>query len=362
MGLYEIEMGRLLDGQKEHKGIGQYYIVTPEEYLLTDSLEDVNGIHYTMANIEEMLYQGCRQNIQKFAASNHNQAVYTFSIFVDSSNGMYLLYLNNHSYWQQVSQYYFNNYTKSYKETGNELYNRSLEQVQIQMKFAAGAFPFRLDDLGDEIDTALDAYRQLNEQINDHEEYMNNPPTELTPDKRQQLQQLDTDSITIIDAVLMNYDGMYAVAIRALERLQTDLKQLDQTDDFIAYVCSSNGEGGEILTWTTLARKSNSIDRIYLAKPEEKKYDIEIEQVRIQQAIRPVEDQLNYWIGEIKNNAYNLEESILYHCNKSDYWAYTEILNLGKDVLPILEKALQFEEDRLVIEVYEMLLEDLRHG
>jgi len=42
--------------------------------------------------------------------------------------------------------------------------------------------------------------------------------------------------------------------------------------------------------------------------------------------------------------------------------AYTEILNLGKDVLPILEKALQFEEDRLVIEVYEMLLEDLQHG
>lgn len=240
------------------------------------------------------------------------------------------------------------------------MYNRSLEEVQTQMKYAAGDFPFMLDDLGDEIDNALDAYRQLNDQLSDYDADMDNPPAELTPAKRHQLQQLDADSITFIDAVLMNYDGMYSAALRVLERLQTALKQLDQTDDFIAYVCSSDGEGGEVLTWTTLARKSNSIDQIYLAKPEEKKYDMELEEIKMQQAIRPVKDRLNYWMSEIKNNAWAVEESILLRCNRSDYWAYMEILALGEEVLPAVQEALQSEEDELLVEVYGMLLEDLR--
>ncbi|ANF96757.1 hypothetical protein [Paenibacillus bovis] len=360
MSVYQVQIGRLLAGLRQPEGQGQYYVSAPEGLFTTDHLEGIQGTYWSMQAVEDLLYQACKEIIGSFAQSDSNQQVYTCIIEADNVNGNYLMYLNTINDLEQTTAYYDQYYQEKYAENHNESYNRSAEQIRQSIKYATGDYPEMIDDFGEALEKPLHLYREINERLWEEDEEGSLPVLDAAV--REQIMQADADSIQIMDQSIHD-SGLTMIALNVMARLHTEtvFEQLDRTADFIAYVQSPDGEGGDYLTFSTLIRKTVSLEQLYLAMPQEQESDEQFDALFQQYAVQPVEEQFQYWTEQIRRNRWNTDKSVISKYGKTDFHAYAALLAAGSAIRPLIQQALDTvtDQDEDLAQMYRMLLQDL---
>ncbi|WP_458118890.1 hypothetical protein [Paenibacillus sp. Z6-24] len=358
MGVYEVHTGRLLSGLRQPEGTGHYYVSSPEGLFQTDHLDGITGTYWSMQAMEDLLYQACTEVIGSFAQSDKNAQVYTFIIEADNVNGNYLLYINTLHDLEQMTAYYYKYYQEKYTENQQESYNRSLEQIRQSIRYATGDYPDMIDDLGEALEAPLAMYQEINERLWEEEE--EGPIPVLDTATRELFTQTDGEFIQIMDQSIRD-SGLTVIALRVMERLQPEFQRLDRTNDFIAYVQSPDGEGGDYLTFSTLIRKTVPLERLYQVMPQEREDDEQFDALFQQYAVRSVQEQLDYWSEQIRRNRWNTNKSVITKYGKTDFHAYAALLAAGPAIQPLVEQALSLitEKDDDLAQMYNMLLEDL---
>jgi len=359
MGVYQVHIGRLLAGLRQPEGLGRYYVSAPQGIWITDDLEGIQGTYWSMQAVEDLLYEACSEIITAFAQSDSNQQVYTCIIEADNTNGNYLLYLNTLHDLEQTTAYYGNYYQEKYAENHNESYQRSPEQIRQSIKYATGDYPEMIDDFGEALEKPLDLYREINEQLWEEDEEGSLPV--LDTFTRAQLKQEDADSIQIMDQSIHD-GGLTRIALQVMERLQPVFQPLDQTSDFIAYVQSPDGEGGDYLTFSTLIRQTVPLEQLYLVMPQEQQGDEQFDNLFQQYAVQPPQEKFEYWTEQIRRNRWNTDKSVISKYGKTDFHAYAALLAAGSEIQPFVQQALDTitEKDEDLASMYRMLLQDLQ--
>jgi len=336
MSVYDIHAGRLFHGLREFEGLGQYVVCSAsKEIMIVDSIEGIDGMYVTSAIIEDLLYSECKYHIDQFAETEDNKNVYTFSIYTDSMHGTYIVYLNNLNELDVSVKETFASNQES--EEASNYQQRSLEQIRAEMKYAEGDFAFSYEELPEQLEQILHMYYCINMEEPDW---------------------LRNEQTYIFDKSITD-NQLYFIAINVIRRLEPDFKKLDQTKDFIAYVSSADGDGGDYWTYSTLMRMCVSKAKIYEAIPEERVHDAQFKQAIEEQSGKAPAEQLHYWMNEIKNNKWRTDDSVITRCVKTDYFAYQCLIGLGKVLIPEVERALLNEADGEMLEIYNMLLIDL---
>ncbi|PZD96757.1 hypothetical protein DNH61_06050 [Paenibacillus sambharensis] len=335
--LYDVHIGRLLNGKRKLEGEGAYLVCVPgQQSYKVESLEGITGKYISAKDIEDLLYQYCRESIEEFVETEHNDDVYTFSLYTDSSNGSYLVCINNLETLRRNVGETFESYQQQYKESGDDYYNRTEEQVYREYKYAEGDHVFCYEELPGELERVLQVYSRVS--------------YEQTIDE-------DLGQTYVLDASLID-SQVYLIALKVLERLQTDWGKLNRTEDFIAYVSSSDGDGGDYLTLSTLMRKSVVQDRLYQAVPELREKDEAFHNFVHSVQEKPLVDQVKTWLAVIEGGEFG--DNSMRSFSRTDYDAYEQLLLLGKAAVPALEAGLDHSESEDSQELIRQVLEDLK--
>ena len=332
MSSYDVDIGKLISGRRELEGSGTYIICSPDKEIVEVSTKPETGIFVSSKDIEDALYDFCKSAINEYIAEGNNQDVYTFSIFTDTAYGSYVIYINNvESLNQSVDEAYLR-YQEKFHENGDEDYNQSREHLYDQFKHAEGDYPFMYEEMPERLENWLAILSRI---IEGEPQYLD-------------IAEPYFFEKSIIDSQL------FLIAIDVIHRLVEDFKQLDQTEDFIAYVSAADGVGGDYLTTSQLIRKCVSEDQLYRAMPEVKKKDMAFRSAIAAVKQKPLREQVQHWVTVIEEGEFG--ENSVHSFWKTDYESYEQLVELGHTAVPYIQENMHREKS-----ILEIVLADLEN-
>ncbi|MEG0384107.1 MAG: DUF4303 domain-containing protein [Solibacillus sp.] len=317
---YDVQIGRLISGRRKLEGRGTYLQCTTDQTIQEIStFGSHDGIFVSRNDIENALYDFCKSAICNYIEEESNEDVYTFSIYTDSYHSSYLVYINNQASLEQTVDDYYTSYQENYLKTGKKIYNETREQVYNSCKFSEGDYSFMFEEMPDRLENYLEMVGCV---IQETPEYLRNEKNYIFEK-------------TIIDSEL------FLIAIDVIHRLQNDLKELNQTEDFIAYVSAADGVGGDYLTLSQLIRKCVPEDQLYKAMPDLKDKDLQFQAAieAIQQL--PLVQQVQHWVTVIERGEFGKGSMRIFW--RTDYDAYEQLVKLGDQVIPYIQEHLNGE-------------------
>ena len=335
--IYDVHIGKLISGRRELEGKGVYLLCTTDrkiQEIPTFSPED--GVFVSREDMENALYDFCKSALSTYIDEGRNKDVYSFSIYTDSYYGSYVIYINNCSSLDQTVDTYYASYQEKYMKTNDEFYNRTRDQVLNSLKFAEGDYPFMFEEMPDYLEKYLNIFACIEQEAPG---YLN-------------IEQNYIFEKSIIDSEL------FLIAINVIHRLQDDLKQLDQTEDFIAYVSAADGVGGDYLTLSQLIRRCVPEDQLYKAMHDLKEKDSEFHSTIDAVRQLPVIQQIKYWVNIIEEGEF--AEGSMRSFLRTDYEAYEQLVELGEQVIPYIQEFLNGDFKEETRYILQLVIEDLK--
>lgn len=334
---YDVHIGKLISGRRGLEGRGIFLLCTTDQTIqeITAYGPD-EGIFISRKDVENALYDYCKSALSTYIEEGGNKDVYTFSIYTDSYNGSYIVYINNRASLEQTAADYYTRYQESYVRTGDEIYNQTKEQVYRSLKFSEGDYPFMFEEMPDRLETYLETISCISQET---PEYLSNEENYIFEK-------------TIIDSEL------FLIAIDVIHRLQNDLKQLNRTEDFIAYVSAADGVGGDYLTLSQLVRKCVPEDQLYKSMPDLKEKDLEFRSSVDAIHQLPLIQQVKHWVNVIEGGEFG--EGSMRSFWRTDYEAYEQLVELGSQVIPYVQEHLNGDFKNETKEILMLVLDDLQ--
>ncbi|MFJ7405022.1 MULTISPECIES: hypothetical protein [unclassified Lysinibacillus] len=333
---YDVQIGRLISGRRELEGKGMFLLCSTAQTIQEISTFDpYEGIFVSRSDLENALYDFCKSAISNYIEEGRNKDVYTFSIYTDSYNGSYVVYINNRASLEQTVADCYARYQENYVRTGDEIYNQTKEQVYSSCKFSEGDYPFMFEEMPDCIESYLEMFSCISQET---PEYLSNEENYIFEK-------------TIIDSEL------FLIAIDVTQRLQNDLKQLNQTVDFIAYVSAADGVGGDYLTLSQLLRNCVPEDQLYNAMPDLKIKDQEFRAAVDAIHQLPFVQQIKHWVNVIEGGEF--AEGSMKSFWRTDYEAYEQLVELGGQAIPYIKEYLNGDLKNESKDILTIVLEDL---
>ncbi|MGO4547194.1 hypothetical protein AB4Z29_20645 [Paenibacillus sp. 2TAB23] len=338
MSSYDVHIGKLISGRRELEGSGIYMICTPEKEIVEVSTHiPENGIFVGSKDMEDALYDFCRSALDDYIRDGNNKDVYTFSIYTDTYYGSYVIYINNMlSLNKSVDEGYVR-YQQKYLETGYDHYNQSREQLYNQFKYGEGDYPFMYEEMPERLQKWLAIFNRI---IQEEPEY------------------LDIDQNYIFEKKIID-SQLFLIAIDVIHRLHDDLKLLDQTDDFIAYVSAADGVGGDYLTDSQLIRRCVSEDQLYRAIPQLKEKDMAYMSAVAAVKQKALQEQIQHWINVIEEGEFGKDS--VHRFLKTDYESYEQLVELGQTAVPYIQEFMNGDIKTETNFILKMVLADLEN-
>lgn len=333
---YDVQIGRLISGTRDLEGKGMFLLCTTSQTIQEiPTYDPYEGILISRNDFENALYDFCKSAISSYIEEGRNKDVYTFSIYTDSYNGSYIVYINNRASIEQTVADCYASYQENYITTGDEIYNQTKEQVYHACKFSEGDYPFMFEEMPECLESYLEMYSCISQET---PEYLSNKENYIFEK-------------TIIDSEL------FLIAMDVIQRLQTDLKQLNQTEDFIAYVSAADGVGGDYLTLSQLVRNCVPLDQLYKAMPDLKIKDQEFHFAV--DAIRQLslDQQVKHWVNVIEGGEFG--EASMKSFWRTDYEAYEQLVALGAQAIPYIKAYLNGDLNNESRDILTIVLENL---
>ncbi len=330
---YDVRIGKLISGKRELEGKGRFWLCTPDKEILevdANSLEA--GVLITSKDIEDALYEYCLSAIAQYIQDENNKDVYTFSIFTDSYHGSYIIYINNLASLNETVDNDFVRCQKKFLENGNDLYNRTREQLYQEFKYAEGDYPFMYEDTPDHLEKWLSIFYSISTESPDF---------------------LDIEQNYIFEKQMFD-SQLFLIAIDVIHRLQNDFIQLDRTDDFIAYVSAADGVGGDYLTTSQLVRRCVTENQLHKAMVVVRKKDLEFEATLQMIKAKSLQEQVSYWVALIECSEYG--EGSMRSFWKTDYEAYEQLVLLGSSAGAYIQDHLSENLKKETKKILEMVL------
>lgn len=334
---YDVHIGRLISGRRGLEGSGVFLLCKTDQTIQEIKVFcSDEGIFISRKDIENALYDFCKSALSTYIEEGGNKDVYTFSIYTDSYNGSYIVYINNRASLEQTAADYYARYQESYVRTGDEFYNQTKEQVYRSLKFSEGDYPFMFEEMPDRLESYLEMFNCISQET---PEYLSNEENYIFEK-------------TIIDSEL------FLIAIDVIHRLQNDLKQLNRTEDFIAYVSAADGVGGDYLTLSQLVRKCVPEDQLYKSMSDLKEKDLEFRSAV--EAIHQLSlvQQVKHWVNVIERGEFG--EGSMRSFWRTDYEAYEQLLNLGGQIIPYIQEYLSGALKKETRDILMLVLDDLQ--
>ncbi|MCH7324010.1 DUF4303 domain-containing protein [Solibacillus sp. MA9] len=334
---YDVQIGRLISGRREVEGKGTYLQCTTDQTIQEIStFGPEDGLFISRKDLENALYDFCKSAISNYIKEESNEDVYTFSIYTDSYHSSYLVYINDQATLEEVADDCYTSYQENYLKTGKKIYNETKEQVYHSCKFSEGDYAFMFDEMPDQLESYLETISCV---IQETPDYLRNEKNYIFEK-------------TIIDSEL------FLIAIDVIHRLQNDLKKLNQTEDFIAYVSAADGVGGDYLTLSQLIRKCVPEDQLYKAMPDLKDKDLEFQAAveATQQLL--IAQQVKHWVTVIERGEFG--KGSMRSFWRTDYDAYEQLVKLGHQVIPYIQDHLNGELKNESREILMLVLDDLK--
>ncbi|KRE86570.1 hypothetical protein ASG89_11240 [Paenibacillus sp. Soil766] len=336
MSSYDVHIGKLISERRELEGSGTYLICTPDKDILeVDSYAPEDGKFISSKDIEDALYEFCQSALDDYIADGSNKDVYTFSIYTDSYNGSYVIYINNQASLNDSVDSAYVRYQKQYLEKGYKHYNKTREQLYHEFKYGEGDYPFMYENMPARLEKWLGMINCL---------------TQVEPDY------LSIDQRFIFEKEIVD-SQLFLIAIDVIHRLQDNLKLLDQTDDFIAYVSAADGVGGDYLTFSQLIRRCVHEDQLYKALPDLKEKDFAFQSAVQAVQQKPLHEQVEHWITVIERGEFG--EGSMRSFLKTDYEAYEQLIELGTLAIPFIQEHVNGSLKPDTQNILEMVLQDL---
>ncbi|UQZ87591.1 hypothetical protein SK3146_06893 [Paenibacillus konkukensis] len=332
MSSYDIHIGRLINGRRGYDGQGRFWVCLPDQQIVeTDDIVNYRGRFVSSKEIEDLLYHFCLDCIREFSETENNRDVYTFSIYTDATHGGFIVYMNNLAELHKSVQAAYDKSRSNYPER-----NRTMEQIYHDYQFSEGDYSFMYDGIPEPLENILNVYYCVS---------------------LEQPYNLRIDTPYIFDKSIVD-SQLYMIAMEVIRRLQDDFQGLNRTDNFIAYVSSADGDGGDYLTLGSLIRKCVPTDRLYEAMPLLKEKDDALKQRIDSVKEKSIEEQYQYWMSSISGGEFS--DFSLFPFWRTGYQAYELLLELGHSILPAVTEQLKTEEDPDIRYVLEALYEDIR--
>lgn len=333
---YDVQIGRLISGRRELEGRGTYLQCTTDQTIQEIStFGPEDGKFISRNDIGNALYEFCKSAISNYIEEESNEDVYTFSINTDSYHGGYLVYINDQASLEEIVDDCYSSYQENYLKTGKEIFNEKREQVYSSCKFSEADYTFMFDEMSDLLESYLET---IGCAIQETPNYLRNEKNYIFEK-------------TIIDSEL------FLIAIDVIHRLQNDLKQLNQTEDFIAYVSAADGVGGDYLTLSQLIRKCVSEDQLYKAMPDLKDKDLEFQAAVEATKQLPLVLQVEHWLTVIERGEFG--KGSMRSFWRTDYDTYEQIVELGSQAIPYIQEHLNGELKKESKEILMLVLADL---
>lgn len=333
MSSYDVHIGKLISGRRELEGSGSYILCTPDKQIVEiDSTRLHEGIFVSTAEMEDALYEYCKSAMDEYIAEGNNEDVYTFSIYTDTYHGSYIIYINNQNTLNEMVE---DSYTRERKRHRNKDESEVREKLCAELKYAEGDFSFMYEDMPERLEKWLGMFHCIS---------------------LEEPRFLDIDQAYIFEKTLFD-SQLFLIAIDVIQRLQPDFEQLQRTDDFIAYVSAADGVGGDYLTTSQLLRKCVSQKQLYKAMPDVEEKDLEF-QAAVQSVKQlPLDEQVQHWIHALDHGEFGKNSP--YSFWKTDYEVYEQLIGLGQEAVPAIEKHLNDELKQDTKRILHMVLEDL---
>lgn len=333
---YDVHIGKLISGRRGLEGRGIFLLCTTDQTIQEISTFGPHeGIYISRGDVENALYDFCKSAISNYIEEENNKDVYTFSIYTDSYNGSYVVYINNRASLDQTAADCYALYQENYFRTGGEIYNQTREEVYSSCKFSESDYLFMFEEMPHCLESYLEIYRCISQET---PEYLRNEVNYIFEK-------------TIIDSEL------FLIAIDVIHRLQNDLKQLNRTEDFIAYVSAADGVGGDYLTLSQLVRKCVSEDQLYKAMPDLKNKDLEFQTAVDAIHQLPLVQQVKHWVDIIEGGEFG--DGGMKSFWRTDFDVYEQLVELGGQIIPYIKEYLNCVLKNESRDILMLVLEDL---
>ncbi|WP_239618893.1 hypothetical protein [Cohnella mopanensis] len=336
MSSYDVHIGKLIRGRRELEGSETYLLCTPDKEIVeVGTHKPENGILVGSKDVEDALYEFCKSALDDYIQNGNNNDVYTFSIYTDTYHGSYVIYINNLSSLNQSVDEAYIKYQRQYLEKGYDHYNQSREQLYSQFKYGEGDYSFMYEEMPERLQKWLSIFYCISLKEPDY---------------------LDIDQNYIFEKNIVD-SQLFLIAIDVIHRLHNDLKRLNRTDDFIAYVSAADGVGGDYLTTSQLIRRCVSEDQLYYAMPQVKDKDLAYKSAIPAVKQKQLHEQVQHWITVIEQGEFG--EGSMRSFWKTDYEAYEQLVELGYPAVPYIQEHLNGSLQDDTNSILEMVLADL---
>ncbi len=315
MHFYEIDIAKVMKNR-------QPFMLTPTNYILTtdDELYQLPelpaGVPYiTQEQMIEQLYKQSVDEIEQFISSEYNKDVYIIAI-ATSEYYDFQLYINTEERFKRSQEKYLTE-EKDIVELNYSKYN-------------LGNFSFDNQLHNDEILDILTGVHVIEDKVCDFE----------VDELYVPLYEGDFNNISIIINESLIKFGHYIAVQEVAKRLKdTDIEaKINKTSDFIFF--GAIGDAGT--DRSIMMRQTVEREVLYKALPELHQGDFQFEQLKMDLQQRSFNEQVNYWLQEIKNNENRIGQSVFEHYYKTEYHAIEALAenldDIANDLLPAWKK------------------------
>lgn len=315
MHFYEIDIAKVMKNR-------QPFMLNPTNYILTtdDELYQLPelpaGVPYiTQEQMIEQLYKQSVDEIEQFISSEYNKDVYIIAI-ATSEYYDFQLYINTEERFKRSQEKYLTE-EKDIVELNYSKYN-------------LGNFSFDNQLHNDEILDILTGVHVIEDKVCDFE----------VDELYVPLYEGDFNNISIIINESLIKFGHYIAVQEVAKRLKdTDIEaKINKTSDFICF--GAIGDAGT--DRSIMMRQTVEREVLYKALPELHQGDFQFEQLKMDLQQRSFNEQVNYWLQEIKNNENRIGQSVFEHYYKTEYHAIEALAenldDIANDLLPAWKK------------------------
>ncbi|WIM37657.1 hypothetical protein PO903_13440 [Paenibacillus sp. PK4536] len=315
MHFYEIDIAKVMKNR-------QPFMLNPTNYILTtdDELYQLPelpaGVPYiTQEQMIEQLYKQSVDEIEQFISSEYNKDVYIIAI-ATSEYYDFQLYINTEERFKRSQEKYLTE-EKDIVELNYSKYN-------------LGNFSFDNQLHNDEILDILTGVHVIEDKVCDFE----------VDELYVPLYEGDFNNISIIINESLIKFGHYIAVQEVAKRLKdTDIEaKINKTSDFIFF--GAIGDAGT--DRSIMMRQTVEREVLYKALPELHQGDFQFEQLKMDLQQRSFNEQVNYWLQEIKNNENRIGQSVFEHYYKTEYHAIEALAenldDIANDLLPAWKK------------------------
>ncbi|CAJ1315701.1 hypothetical protein [Paenibacillus nuruki] len=315
MHFYEIDIAKVMKNR-------QPFMLNPTNYILTtdDELYQLAelpaGVPYiTQEQMIEQLYKQSVDEIEQFISSEYNKDVYIIAI-ATSEYYDFQLYINTE---------------ERFKHSQEKYLTEEKDIVELNYsKYNLGNFSFDNQLHNDEILDILTGVHVIEDKVSDFE----------VDELYVPLYEGDFNNISIIINESLIKFGHYIAVQEVAKRLKdTDIEaKINKTSDFIFF--GAIGDAGT--DRSIMMRQTVEREVLYKALPELHQGDFQFEQLKMDLQQRLFNEQVNYWLQEIKNNENRIGQSVFEHYYKTEYHAIEALAenidDIANDLLPAWKK------------------------